>query len=258
MNGVNVRIEFDKRKLADLVDLLGAFPKALPTVIKNALNRTALSMRSHVSADAAHALDVTERLIKSRIHTSWANEGKLRATVYIDEGGFSLYLFKPVQNRMGVETTKGFRASFPHAFIATPWFRSIWKRNPKDKGEKAVASVSSPGEGYVQVKAGQKHPGVYIRKGKERFPLLTQRSPGTVETIEKLGGWEQRYSEALAYLEKRLQAETERVLAGGKWSGVASGLNETWAEWQMRLGGEYQIEMWIQPVPPQYQPRMSA
>ena len=189
MNGVNVRIEFDKQKLADLVDLLGAFPKALPTVITHALNRTALSMRSHVSADAAHALDMTERLIKSRIHTSWANEGKLRATVYIDEGGFSLYLFKPVQNRMGVETTKGFRASFPHAFIATPWVKVGWKRNPKDKNEKRSPPSVRRATTMSQVKAGQQHPGVYIRKGKERFPLLTQRSPGTVETIEKLGGW---------------------------------------------------------------------
>ena len=34
MVGAEVRIEFDKRKLADLVDLLGTFPKALPPVIQ--------------------------------------------------------------------------------------------------------------------------------------------------------------------------------------------------------------------------------
>ena len=113
MDAAHVRLEFDKKKLADLVETLGRFPQALPGVISRALNRTAQSMRSHVSADAAHALGTTERLIKSRIHVSWASESKLRATVYIDEKGFSLYLFKPVQNRMGVETTRGFLASFP-------------------------------------------------------------------------------------------------------------------------------------------------
>ena len=30
MVGAEVRIEFDKQKLADLVELLGKFPKALP------------------------------------------------------------------------------------------------------------------------------------------------------------------------------------------------------------------------------------
>jgi hypothetical protein len=72
MNDVNVRIEFDKRKLADLVEILGKFPKALPLVLSRALNRTAMSMRAHVSSDAAHKLQVPVRLIKSRIHTSWA------------------------------------------------------------------------------------------------------------------------------------------------------------------------------------------
>ena len=78
-----------------------------------------------------------------------------------------------------------------------------------------------------------------------------------METIEKLSGWEQQYSEALDYLEKRLMAETERVLAGGKWSGVASGLNENFEEFQLRLAGEYQQEMWITP-PSAWQGRMSA
>jgi hypothetical protein len=244
MDAAHVRLEFDKKKLADLVETLGRFPQALPGVISRALNRTAQSMRSHVSADAAHALGTTERLIKSRIHVSWASESKLRATVYIDEKGFSLYLFKPVQNRMGVETTRGFLASFPHAFIATPWVKARWKRNPQDKNEPNTMSVDSPGDDFTMVKAGQQHPGVYVRAGKSRFPLLTQLSPGAVATIQELGGWERRYTEALEYLETRLMAETERVLVGGKWTAVASGLNETWGEWQLRLGGEYQILMW--------------
>ena len=92
---------------------------------------------------------------------------------------------------------------------------------------------------YEMVRAGQAHPNVYIRKGKERFPLLQQRSIGAVEAIQKAGGWEAKYAEALAYLEKRLAAETESVLAGGKWTGVASGLNESWGEWQSRMGAEY-------------------
>lgn len=252
MDAAHVRLEFDKKKLADLVETLGRFPQALPGVISRALNRTAQSMRSHVSADAAHALGTTERLIKSRIHVSWASESKLRATVYIDEKGFSLYLFKPVQNRMGVETTRGFLASFPHAFIATPWVKARWKRNPHDKNEPNTMSVDSPGEDFTMVKAGQQHPGVYVRAGKSRFPLLTQLSPGAVATIQELGGWEQRYTEALEYLKTRLMAETERVLVGGKWTAVASRLNETWEEWQLRLGGEYQQMLWISPVPPQY------
>ena len=33
MIGAEVRIEFDKRKLADLVELLGKFPQALPMVL---------------------------------------------------------------------------------------------------------------------------------------------------------------------------------------------------------------------------------
>jgi hypothetical protein len=238
MNGVNVRIEFDKGKLADLVRILGDYPKALPKVIMHALNRTAMSMRAHVSSDAAHKLQVTQHLIKSRIHASWAREDKLRATVYIDDKGFSLRLFKPVQTRMGVATTRGFIAEFPHAFIATPWIKSAWKRNPKDKNEKWTMAVSSPGEDYTVVKEGQRYAGVYIRKGKERFPLLTQTSPGTVQTIQELGGWETRYAEALQYLEERLAFETERVLAGGKGSAVASALNETWQEWTSRMGGE--------------------
>jgi hypothetical protein len=231
-----VRIEFDKRKLADLVELLGKFPKALPGVISRALNRTAQVMRSHVSHDAAAALGIPMRPIRSRIHTSWAREDKLRATVYIDDAGFTLWLFKPVQNRMGVVTTRGFMGEFPHAFIATPWARSTWKH--RKTGEKVMAE-SSPGFDYEMVRAGQAHPNVYIRKGKERFPLLQQRSPGAVETIQKAGGWEAKYTEALAYLETRLAAETERVLAGGKWTAVASGMNESWTEWTSRMGAEY-------------------
>ena len=231
-----VQIRFDKRKLADLVELLGNMPKALPGVISRALNRTAQAMRSHVSHDAAAALGIPMRPIRSRIHTSWAREDKLRATVYIDDAGFTLWLFKPVQNRMGVVTTRGFMGEFPHAFIATPWARSTWKH--RKTGEK-VMSESSPGWDYEMVRAGQAHPNVYIRKGKERFPLLQQRSPGAVETIQKAGGWEAKYAEALAYLETRLAAETERVLAGGKWTAVASGLNESWAEWTSRMGAEY-------------------
>ena len=239
MNGVNVRIEFDKNKLADLVELLGNFPKALPGVLSRALNRTAEAMRSHVSHDAARALGIPMRPVRSRIHTSWAREDKLRATVYIDEAGFSLWLFKPIQTRIGVVTTRGFEGTFPRAFIATPWIRSTWKH--RETGEKVMAE-SSPGLDYEMVRAGQAHPNVYIRKGKERFPLLQQRSPGAVEAIQKAGGWEAKYAEALAYLEDRLAAETEKVLAGGKWTGVASGLNETWGEWTSRMGAEYMAE----------------
>ena len=141
MDGAQVRIEFDKKKLADLVELLGKFPKALPGVISRALNRTAQSMRSHVSADAAHALGTpAEARSSSRIHTSWAREDKLRATVYIDDKGFSLWLFRPVQNRMGVETTRGFQGAFPHAFIATPWVKSAWK-HPQDKASKVMSEI---------------------------------------------------------------------------------------------------------------------
>jgi hypothetical protein len=236
MVGMEVRIEFDKKKLADLVELLGKFPQALPKVLSRALNRTAQAMRSHVSHDAARALGIPMRPVRSRIHTSWAREDKLRATVYIDDAGFTLWLFRPVQNRMGVVTTRGFMGEFPHAFIATPWARSTWKH--RKTGEKVMAE-SSPGFDYEMVRAGQAHPNVYIRKGKERFPLLQQRSPGAVETIQKAGGWEAKYTEALAYLETRLAAETERVLAGGKWTAVASGLNESWAEWTSRMGAEY-------------------
>jgi hypothetical protein len=257
-----VRIEFDKQKLADLVELLGNYPKALPLVLSRALNRTAQAMRSHVSHDAAQALGIPLRPIRSRIHTSWAREDKLRATVYIDDKGFSLWLFKPVQNRMGVVTTRGFEGTFPHAFIATPWFRDIW-RNQKTGERMASASYPGPASDMEKFerawkkrtgtsdtpslpwqieKAGQRYPGVYIRKGKERFPLLQQRSPGAVEAIQKAGGWDAQYAEALAYLEDRLAAETEKVLAGGKWSGVASGLNESWAEWTSRMGAEYIAE----------------
>ncbi len=231
-----VQIRFDKRKLAELVELLGNMPKALPGVISRALNRTAQAMRSHVSHDAAAALGIPMRPIHSRIHTSWAREDKLRATVYIDEAGFSLWLFRPIQTRIGVVTTRGFEGEFPHAFIATPWIRSTWRH--RRTGRK-VMSESAPGLDYEMVRAGQAHPNVYIRKGKERFPLLQQRSIGAVEAIRKAGGWEAKYAEALAYLEKRLAAETERVLAGGKWTGVASGLNESWGEWQTRMGAEY-------------------
>ena len=258
MVGAEVRIEFDKRKLAELVELLGKFPKALPLVISRALNRTAQSMRTHVSSDAAHKLQVPVGLIKSRIHTSWAREDKLRATVYIDDKGFSLYLFKPVQNRMGVTTTRGFEADFPHAFIATPWIKSTWKNRatgetvasetyPGSKGEfekkwnkarKQKRWPMEPMEWFIS-KAGQQHLGVYVRAGKDRFPLLTQRSDGAVETIQKMGGWDARYAEALQYLEERLAFETERILAGGKATAVASALNESWSEWTSRMGAEY-------------------
>jgi hypothetical protein len=254
-----VQIRFDRRKLADLVKLLGDMPKALPGVISRALNRTAQAMRSHVSHDAAAALGIPLRPIRSRIHTSWAREDKLRATVYIDEAGFSLWHFNPIQTRIGVVTTRGFEGAFPHAFIATPWIKSTWKN--RATGE-TIMSESAP-DGFkrefekkwkesrkqkrwpmapmdwVMSKAGQAHPNVYIRKGKERFPLLQQRSPGAVEAIQKAGGWDAKYAEALSYLEKRLAAETERVLAGGKWTGVASGLNESWGEWTSRMGAEY-------------------
>ena len=119
--GAEVRIEFDKQKLADLVELLGKFPKALPPVSSSrALNRHSAVDAFARQHDAARASGFRLRPVRSRIHTSWAREDKLRATVYIDDTGFTLWLFRPVQNRMGVSPRAASRA-FSHAFIATPW-----------------------------------------------------------------------------------------------------------------------------------------
>ena len=97
---------------------------------------------------------------------------------------------------------------------------------------------SSPGLDYEMVRAGQAHPNVYIRKGKERFPLLQQRSLGAVEAIQKAGGWEAKYAEALAYLEKRLAAEPSACSrAGSGRRGLRA--ERVLGEWTSRMGAEY-------------------
>lgn len=214
-----VTIQYDRAKLDDLERLLGGVPKSLPGVISRSLNRGALAMRSRVAHNAAAALNIPVRAVKGRIaHTSSTPE-TMTARVFIRNKGFSLWWYRPKQNRFGVTTGARERFSIRHAFVAT-------------------------------IRKQQFYPGVYLRKAgmekafpvgdprRGRFPVVTQRTEGVVEEIQKAGGWDKEYQETLAVIERRLRAETERILSGGEWSAVGSYLNEDWAEWRSRMGLE--------------------
>jgi hypothetical protein len=268
-----VTIQFDKARLERLRELLGSHAKAFPRVIANALNRTSDVMRSHVSHRAAAALGVKLRMISAHIHHTRANPDKLHCHIYVDDGGFSLMALGAKwvdrQHLHGVMITRGAdivgQSVFPHAFIATPWARSSWRLQPGGRGLSGrpsgatwaqlkmgirnpigpylsakgnLMSGTSPGGDYEMVRAGQSNANVYERQGASRFPLNQQRAPGVVETVQKAGGWESEYALALDYLDKRMNAETERVLAG-EWAGVRSSLGESSAEFESRMGAEY-------------------
>lgn len=230
-------IQFDPKELAEIEAILKGFPKGFPRVVSRALNRAAATFRSKVTHEASQQLKLPLRVVKSRVYQSpRARPTSLNTTVRIRQKGFSLWHYDPVGGKpqdRGVTTTRGVMMSIPHAFIAIIQ-KGRWQVGNKKRTR--VSSVAAPGADYRLVRSGQQYPGVYVRKGRARFPVIAQLSPDVEQVIKRAGKWDFYLAQMLRNLELRLMHETELLLTGGTWRSQASQLQQSWAEWRAEMG----------------------
>ncbi|HET6442165.1 MAG TPA: hypothetical protein VFH53_07295 [Phycisphaerae bacterium] len=218
-------IRFDKAKLDDLERMLGGFPKGFPRVVSRALNRAAMTFRSRVTHSAAGALGIPLRAAKAEVYQNpRANVNHLSTTVRIRNRGINLANLavnrEAVRRRAAAAKRHGEKTSL----------RGIVVRDEEGR-ERGQAWLA-------RLRPTQKYLGAYVRVGRKRFPVRSQRTAGVVETLKRAGEWDRHYNDILADLERRLMAETEFILKGGDWTAVTSHLGQTWAEWRSEMGGE--------------------
>ena len=180
---VPMEIKITEAQLDEIKARLGGMSKGLPIIMMRAINRGLQTVRGQLSRRVAKKLGLPVRPVRALLRMTWAKRNKLAGRLRIMPYGLSYYWYKPRETPVGVQLTKGPKTLIPHAWIA-------------------------------RIRKRQKYPGVYVRKGKARFPVKAFRTPSMVDEFYELGGKSYFITLAQSTVNKRLLAETELILSG--------------------------------------------
>lgn len=199
-------IKINEAQLDAMLAQLHSVPKALPRVLRNAVNDTAKSAQVEIAKKVAKSIKVKQSTVKSRINIKKATLKNLFAWIRIKDRPMSLLNFGARQTDKGVSFrgTDGKRILQERAFIGkggNDGFRSnVWVR--MKKGE-----IGKPA---VKVEQGEKLAGVKLVS---RKPLQKLVGPSVAEMYNNFSGFAaQVISKAQSNLNKNLQRHINLVL----------------------------------------------
>lgn len=175
-------LRVDVTSIEKLGELLARAAKQVPAAVSLALNRTATETRTQMKRALQHQTGLPSQEVLAALRVSSASQFFLSSAVVARGRYISLKHFKATQNDKGVTASPwGKRKLFPHAFIV-----------------------------------GKLGGNVFVRKGKERFPIHMLYGPAIPVEMVKGESAAAFYTVVPPILLKRLQHELDRLFKQGK------------------------------------------
>ena len=177
-----VEIKFDKAKLKRIQKILADTPRAMPRIVSSAINKTTALAKTDISKRIRTVLAAKAAAVKKKISRKKATYRRWRSDLYISKKRLPLITFSARQNKAGVSykiEKAGGRTTAPHTFIQT-------------------------------MPSG--HEGVFVRKGKSRYPIAEKMGPSIGFVFETGGMVSQAKAEANKTLEKQIDSQIARIL----------------------------------------------
>lgn len=192
---IDIKIDIDRAQIKDLERKMGNLKSKAPTVLARAINRAAGTAKTYMKKGVNSRYFITQKVVDPTLHLKKANSADLSATV-TSEG-------KPI--------------------ILTD-FKVNSTVRPKRKGNRYKPSVYKAGvkkSGGTKPLSGDPKPfgtGKYlvVRETKQSWPLQLLFGPSVPSMLKNDEVISQVKEKAAEMLERRIDAEVNNILQGGR------------------------------------------
>ena len=197
----SIDIEVNQAQLKALEQKLGNLKSKAPKVLARAINRAAQKAKTETKREVAAKYFISQGDVLKTVTLTKASPGKLSAELKSKGGPIALSKFKVSPNR-GVRRTK--RGGYSPA---------VYKAGVEKAG--GVKPLSGNPKAFI---AGfsSGHSGVMEGKGSRRLPLKQLYGPAVPSMIKNEEVISTIQDAAAETLEKRIDAEVNNILQGGR------------------------------------------